>query len=248
MKILRLRRLRKKGMSSSVSRKTEEQRRVRNLLNTSIVLKISIAIATFILAVMSITMLGNYQNLGVTVGFKADMDHYNSFKFEYEDPQKTQQKRLDAVGKIPDIYRFEEVELVRDLSVITSNIKEWLIKRKELESAEEPPTAEMLLKLRNEYEKKIKNDLPRLKEDEISVIMSLEKPIEGMIKIKGIIEGFLEEKIILKNAEIPPNSLNITLKKFAQIENDITKAVNDAFKETEKQEKQKLLNIPFFFR
>ncbi len=247
MKILRLRKLRKKGLSSSVSRKTEEQRRVRNLLNTSMIVKVTIAITVFALVVMCMTMLERYRDLGVTVGFNADVDYYNSFEFRYPDVEQTMQKRLKAVSMIPDIYRFEANELERDLSTIITNVKQWLVERKELESGEIPPTEEALNQLRDECGKRIRKDVPRLTEEEVSLITSLDKPLEGILKTKDVLEGFFDVKITLSNAKIPTSGPNITPKRFIEIENEIAQAVRNAFKDTPDEEKKKLLEIPFFF-
>jgi putative nucleotidyltransferase with HDIG domain len=247
MKILRLRRLRKKGMSSSVSRKTEEQRRVRNLLNTSIIVKGTIGFTVFALSVMCITLFERYRDLGVTEGFNADVDYYNSFEFKYPDVERTMQKRLEVVSMIPDIYRFEENELERDLSTIVSNVRQWLEDRKALESGETPPTEEALNRLRDACEKRIRKDVPRLTEEDVSLITSLDKPLEGMQKTKEVLEGFLDNKLTLSNARIPTSSLAITPKKFTEIENEIVQAVENAFNDTPDKEKKKLLEIPFFF-
>ena len=247
MKILRLRRLRKKGMSSSVKRKTEEQRRVRNLLNRSLPLKITICVATFLLAVMSITMFERYQNLGVTVGFNADVDYYNSFEFKYEDPEKTNRIRIDAVSTIPDIFRFEENELERDLSVIATHVKQWLIDRKAMEDVTPPVSEDEFDDLREKYEKLIKRDVPGLSEEDISVITGLEKPIEGMAKITSIIEGLFNEKFTVSSVAVPANGLDVQPKQFSAIEAKITLAVKEACQDVTENEKQKLLKIPFFF-
>ena len=248
MKFFRLRKLRKKGMSSSISRKTDEQRRLRNILNTSTTIKVAIGVAVFALVVMCITMFGRYYYLGVTVGFRADLDYYNSFEFSYPDPKRTEQEREEAARNIPDIYRFEKNELERDLSMVIADIGEWLGERKNLEEAEAPPTQEALDSLREKYEKKIKDYLPRrLSEGNISVITTLDKPLEGMKKISNIVQGFFEDRMILSNRPVSADGLGITLKPFTQIRNEVLQAVHSAFKEAPEDEMRKLLQIPFFF-
>jgi putative nucleotidyltransferase with HDIG domain len=247
MKILRLRRLRKKGMSSSVSRKTEEQRRLRNLLNTSMIVKTAIGFAVFAAVVMTITMFGRYYNLGVTVGFKADMDHYNSFEFKYPDEKKTEDKRREAVNRIPDIFRFEENELERDISRIIANTKQWLSDVNALEEGDTPPKEEELAALREQFVERMRTDIPILSEDDVETLASLEKPIEGMQKIKGILEGFYGDRIVLSNAEIPANGLGISLKKFSQIEEEIVEAVDETLDGVDPDQRMALLRIPFFF-
>ena len=246
MKFFRRYRLRKQGLSSSASRLTEEHRRIQVLLNSSIVVKTAIALSVFILILMNMMFFGRYYNLGVTTGFKADMDYYNSFEFKYEDKEKTQEKRMEAVSKIPDIYRIEDNELDRDLSKLLSIVMKWLAERTSIETLI-PQSQADIEALRNKYNEQIKSSITIFAKEDASLITGLAKPLEGITKLSSIPKSFLKDRIVLSNAKIPQLDINVSIKQFLSIEQEIAKALSNEFKDVSQEDYQRLSTISSLF-
>ena len=243
MKFFRLYRLRKKGLSSSAERLTEQKLRLRVMLNNSRFIRIAIIIVAFISSVIIITSFGRYYNIGVTIGFKADTDYYNSFEFNYEDLEKTREKKMDAVSRIPDIYRFEENELERDLSSVAAIIVEWLTELKTAQAGITAPEPDKLRAIEKKYLEKIKTDVPNLANEDINLITKSSKPIDEITRIKRIIQNLSKYKVVLSNTELPKPPADIQIKQFSEIEKEIDKASAENDFERVIDEQSKYMNL-----
>lgn len=247
MKFFRLYRLRKKGLSSSAERLTERKLRLRMMLNNSKSIRIAIIAVVFISSVIIITSFGRYYNLGVNIGFKAERDYYNSFEFNYEDLEKTREKKMDAVSRIPDIYRFEENELERDLSSISAIIVEWLTDLKTAQAGITPPDPDELKVIEKKYQEKIKTDVTNLANEDVSLITKSSKPIDEITRIKKIIQNLSKYKVVLSDTELPKPPPDILIKQFSEIENEIVREIAKEFKDYPPEEQERLTNICKFF-
>jgi putative nucleotidyltransferase with HDIG domain len=114
-RIFKRRKLKKRGLSAGVKRKTGETRRFVSYFEGSRLPRLITGVAFVVLAVLIIWAGGYYYWPRLTVGQRAMEDVYASIDFTFRDDEKTFLLRQEAAQKIPQVYTLDDTRVAADL-------------------------------------------------------------------------------------------------------------------------------------
>ena len=172
-KVLRKRKLKRRGLSIGVKRKTGETRRVVSYFQASAVARVATGVAFVALAVLIIGS-GGYYWPRPTVGERAMEDVYASVGFTFRDDAKTESLRDEAAHGVPVVYKLDETRLTADLDKLIALLKNAS------QAKDDSSSEDDLLESVNEL-------LPPLGRDEVSQLVAIPNAAVVVAKLKLII-------------------------------------------------------------
>lgn len=122
-RVFKRRKLKKKGLSAGVKRKTGQKKAILHYLERSPLPRFVTGLAFVCLAVLIICAGGYYYWPRLTVGQRAMEDVYASIEFTFRDDVRTEQLRQEAAQKSPTIYRLDESRVAPDFARLVSLLK-----------------------------------------------------------------------------------------------------------------------------
>jgi putative nucleotidyltransferase with HDIG domain len=122
-KLLRQRKLIRRGLSVGIKRRTGETTGFRNYFQSAALPRVLTGVVFLVLAVQIIWAGGYYYWPRLTVGQRAMEDVYSSIDFTFRDYVQTEMLRQDAVQKVPAIYKLDESRVSADLAKLSTLLK-----------------------------------------------------------------------------------------------------------------------------
>ncbi len=171
-RFLRIRKLKKRGLSIGIKRKTGETRRVVSFFQASTFSRTLTGIAFVALAAVVVHSGGYYHWPRLTIGDRAVEDTYASIGFTFRDDAKTQSLRQQAAQKMPPVYRLDETLIAADLDKLIALVGK-------ASQTENPQSAQTLLAEVNQL-------LPSLGPDEVRRLVVLPNATELLTKLKQV--------------------------------------------------------------
>jgi cyclic-di-AMP phosphodiesterase PgpH len=121
--IFKRRKLKRKGLSAGVKRKTGQKKAILDYLEGAALPRFLTGLAFACLAVIIIWSGGYYYWPRLTVGQRAMEDVYASIEFSFRDDVRTDELKREAEQSIPTIYKLDETLVVRDFGRLLSLLK-----------------------------------------------------------------------------------------------------------------------------
>jgi hypothetical protein len=139
-------RLRRRGLSLGVSRKTGEVAGFVNHLERSRLARAATCAAFVVVAVLIVWAGGYYSWPWLTVGQRAMEDVYASIDFTFRDDTETARLRQKAAQEVPPVYKLDDNRIAADLDKLIGLLKKPAESEKEPAPAGDPfgPVSEIL--------------------------------------------------------------------------------------------------------
>lgn len=122
-RLFKRRKLKRKGLSAGVKRKTGQKKAILDYLERATLPRFLTGLAFVCLAVAIISAGGYYYWPRLTVGQRAMEDVYASIEFTFRDDVKTEELKREAERSIPKIYKLDETLVLRDFGFLISLVK-----------------------------------------------------------------------------------------------------------------------------
>lgn len=180
-RFLKIRKLKKRGLSIGVKRKTGETRPVVSYFQGSILSRTLTGTTFVALAALIVHSGGYYRWPRLTIGDRAVEDIYASIGFTFRDDAKTESLRQEAAQKMPLVYRL-------DKDLVMNDVDELIALIGKASQAEDPESATKLFE-------EVNGLLPSLGPDEVRRLIVLPNATELLTELKPIIRGACGFKI-----------------------------------------------------
>lgn len=122
-RIFKRRKLKRKGLSAGVKRKTGQKKAILDYLESASLPRFVTGLAIACLAVVIIWAGGYYYWPRLTVGQRAMEDVYASIEFTFRDDVRTDELKREAEQSIPTIYKLDETLVARDFGRLLSLLR-----------------------------------------------------------------------------------------------------------------------------
>jgi len=234
-KVLRKRRLKRRGLSMGVKRKTGDKPSLVSHFESSAFARAETGLAFIVLAVLIVCSGGYYYWPRLTVGESAMEDVYASIDFTFRDDARTELLRQEAAQKIPVIYKLDESRVTADLDSLIALLK------KPAEGKEESPSSPDSVRGISEL-------LPSLGKEEVSALISTPKAAELLSTLKQIILRACRYRVAATAVPYPPEQPELEVRTLEEVSSQLQGGVKKEFPSPLNEEVERLLKaISFHF-
>ncbi len=228
-KVLKKRKLRRRGLSIGIKRKTGEKPGFLSYFEVSPISRAGTGIAFVALAVLIIWSGGYYYRPRLTVGEKAVQDVYASAEFTFRDDEKTESLRQQAAQRIPTVYKLVERRVAEDLDEVIARVSKAA-------QAKDPASAADLLKKVNEL-------LPSLGADEVRRLIVMPNATQVLAKLKQIILSASRYRITPVKVLYPSEETGVEVRSGDEVRTALRDRINKEFSASVKEEMSWLLRV-----
>jgi len=215
-RVFKKRKLKKRGLSVGVKRKTGETRRFVNYFESSRLPRVVTGVAFVVLAVLIIWAGGYYYWPRLTVGQRAMEDAYASVNFTFRDDAKTDQLRQEAAQRIRSVYKLDENRIRTDLDKLIMLLKT-------ADKAKEDSSA------RADLVKRIGTLLYLRNTDEIGDLIEMPDAAAHLGKLKPIILKACQHRISELPVPFPVKQTDVDVVYASDVQSELRNSIREAF-------------------